>query len=108
MNQLHRIPLLVIGGGIGGLTTALSLSRRGYPVHVLEKAHEFGGICAGIQIAPNGSRAVGELGILDELHNYAVYPQRLILVDALSGELLPALDFVEPFRCAYVCRYFLM
>ena len=108
MNQLHRIPFLVIGGGLGGLATALGLSRKGYPVHVLEKAHEFGEIGAGIQIAPNGSRALDELGILGELHTYAVYPQRLILVDALSGELLTALDFGEKFRRAYTYPYFVM
>ena len=108
MNQLHRIPFLVIGGGIGGLTTALALSKKGHPVHVLEKAHEFGEIGAGIQIAPNGSRALDELGILDELHTYAVYPQRLILVDALSGGLLTTLDFGEKFRRAYTYPYFVM
>ena len=108
MNQLHRIPFLVIGGGLGGLATALALSRKGYPVHVLEKAHEFGEIGAGIQIAPNGSRALDELGILGELHRYAVYPQRLILVDALSGELLTTLDFGEKFQRAYTYPYFVM
>lgn len=108
MNQLHRIPFLVIGGGLGGLATALGLSRKGYPVHVLEKAHEFGEIGAGIQIAPNGSRALDELGILGELHTYAVYPQRLILVDALSGELLTTLDFGEKFQRAYTYPYFVM
>ncbi len=108
MNQLHRIPFLVIGGGLGGLATALGLSRKGYPAHVLEKAHEFGEIGAGIQIAPNGSRALDELGILGELHTYAVYPQRLILVDALSGELLTTLDFGEKFQRAYTYPYFVM
>jgi salicylate hydroxylase len=108
MNQPHHIPFLVIGGGIGGLTTALALASKGYPVHVLEKAHEFGEIGAGIQIAPNGSRALDELGILGELHTYAVYPQRLILVDALSGELLTTLDFGDKFRCAYRYPYFVM
>jgi len=108
MNQLHRIPFLVIGGGLGGLATALALSRKGYPVHVLEKAHEFGEIGAGIQIAPNGSRALDELGILGELHTYAVYPQRLILVDALSGELLTTLDFGEKFQRSYTYPYFVM
>ena len=52
MNQ-SRIPFLVIGGGIGGLTTALALSRKGYPVRLIERAAEFGEIGAGIQIAPN-------------------------------------------------------
>src|SRR5579863_4738282 len=108
MNQLHRIPFLVIGGGLGGLTTALALSRKGYPVHVLEKAHEFGEIGVGIQIAPNGSRMLDELGILGEIRTYAVYPQRLILVDALSGELLTTLDFGEKFQHVYRYPYLVM
>lgn len=108
MNQLHRIPFLVIGGGLGGLTTALALSRKGYPVHVIEKAHEFGEIGAGIQIAPNGSRALDELGVLSETRSYAVYPQRLLIVDALSDKTLTTLDFGEKFRRAYGYPYFVM
>ncbi len=98
----------MIGGGLGGLATALALSRKGYPVHLLEKAHEFGEIGAGIQIAPNGSRALDELGVLGETHSYAVYPQRLILVDALSDKILTTLDFGEKFRRAYEYPYFVM
>jgi salicylate hydroxylase len=108
MEQSHRIPFLVVGGGIGGLATALALSRKGYPVHLIEKAHEFSEIGAGIQIAPNGSRMLYELGILTELSTYAVYPQRMILVDALSDELLTTLDFGKPFQRAYTYPYFVM
>jgi 2-polyprenyl-6-methoxyphenol hydroxylase-like FAD-dependent oxidoreductase len=107
MNQ-RRLPFLVIGGGIGGLTTALALSRQGYRVHLIEKATEFGEIGAGIQIAPNGSRMLDSLGILDKIQAYAVYPQRLILVDALSGNLLTTLDFGEHFQRAYKYRYLVM
>lgn len=108
MNQRHRIPFLMIGGGLGGMTTALALARKGYPVHVIEKAHEFGEIGAGIQIAPNGSRALDELGVLDETRSYAVYPQRLLIVDALSNNTLTILDFGENFRRAYRYPYFVM
>jgi 3-hydroxybenzoate 6-monooxygenase len=108
MNQFHRIPFLVIGGGLGGLATALALSRKGYPVHVVEKAHEFGEIGAGIQIAPNGSRALDKLGVLGETRPYAVYPERLLLVDALSNNVLTTLDFGEKFRRAYAYPYFVM
>ena len=108
MDQLHRIPFLVIGGGIGGLATALALSRKGYPVHLIERAPEFGEIGAGIQIAPNGSRMLDDLGVLGKIRAYAVYPQRLILVDALSGELLTALDFGEKFQRAYTYPYLVM
>jgi 2-polyprenyl-6-methoxyphenol hydroxylase-like FAD-dependent oxidoreductase len=108
MSESHRIPFLVIGGGIGGLTTALALSRKGYPVYLIEKAHEFGEIGAGIQIAPNGSRALDALGVLDEISSYAVYPRRVILVDALSGELLTELDFGEKFQRTFKYRYLVM
>jgi len=108
MHQFRRIPFLVIGGGLGGLATALALSRKGYPVHVLEKAHEFSEIGAGIQIAPNGSRALDALGVLSETRSYAVYPERLLLVDALSNTILTTLNFGEPFRRAYTYPYFVM
>ena len=108
MSESQRIPFLIIGGGIGGLTTALALSRKGYPVHLIEKAHEFGEIGAGIQIAPNGSRALDELGVLDEITSYAVYPRRVILVDAFSGDVLTELDFGEKFQQAFKYRYLVM
>jgi len=108
MRQVQRIPFLVVGGGIGGLTIALALARKGYPVHLIEKAHEFGEIGAGIQIAPNGSRVLDELGLLTEIRTYAVYPQRLLLVDALNGKSLTALDFGEKFQRAYKYPYLVM
>jgi 3-hydroxybenzoate 6-monooxygenase len=51
-----RIPFLIVGGGIGGLATALALSRTGCSVHLIEKDDEFGEIGAGLQLAPNASR----------------------------------------------------
>ncbi|MHB8599485.1 MAG: FAD-dependent oxidoreductase [Ktedonobacteraceae bacterium] len=108
MHEIQPIPFLIVGGGIGGLATALALSRRGYPVHLIEKAHEFGEIGAGIQIAPNGSRMLDDLGVLDKIHAVAVYPQRMMLVDALSNEHLTTLDFGENFQRAYTYPYLVM
>jgi salicylate hydroxylase len=108
MHQPQRIPFLVVGGGLGGLATALALARKGYAVHVLEKAHEFGEIGAGIQIAPNGSRALDALGVLGETRPYAVYPRQLLLVDALTDITLTTLDFGDTFRRAYHYPYFVM
>ncbi len=105
---MSRVPFLVVGGGIGGLATALALSRKGYSVHLIEKAVEFGEVGAGIQIAPNGSHALASLGVLDKIQSYAVFPQRLILVDALSGNLLTTLDFGENFQRAYTYPYLVM
>lgn len=44
---------IIVGGGIGGAATALSLARQGIKVMLLEKAHEIGEIGAGIQLGPN-------------------------------------------------------
>jgi 2-polyprenyl-6-methoxyphenol hydroxylase-like FAD-dependent oxidoreductase len=46
-------PILIVGGGLGGLTAALALARHGQPVHVLEGAPSFGAIGYGIQFGPN-------------------------------------------------------
>lgn len=109
MSQEHmNIPFLVIGGGIGGLATALALSQKGYTVHLIERASEFGEIGAGIQIAPNGSSMLNELGVLAKIRTYAVYPQWLALVDALTGEQLTALDLGTRFQQAYTYPYLVM
>ena len=61
--------VLVVGGGIGGLTTALCAARRGLSVRVLEQAATYGEIGAGIQLAPNATRVLGRLGLLDRLRD---------------------------------------
>jgi 2-polyprenyl-6-methoxyphenol hydroxylase-like FAD-dependent oxidoreductase len=108
MDQQRAIPLLIVGGGIGGLAAALSLSRKGYRVHLLEQAPTFGEIGAGIQLAPNASSVLGQLGVLDEISQCAVYPRRMLLVDALFGETLTAADLGEPFLRAFRYPYVVM
>jgi 2-polyprenyl-6-methoxyphenol hydroxylase-like FAD-dependent oxidoreductase len=56
-------PVLVAGGGIGGLAVALALARQGLRVRVLEQPHEIGEIGAGIQLVPNAFAAFDALGV---------------------------------------------
>lgn len=59
--------ILIAGGGIGGLTAALALLRRGYDVDVYEQAQELKEVGAGVQISPNGNRVLFELGVGEAL-----------------------------------------
>jgi salicylate hydroxylase len=103
-----RVPVLIVGGGIGGLALALALARRGRRVHMLEKAPSFGEIGAGLQLAPNASWALHDMGVLDAIAPLAVFPQRIVWMDAISGEQLTALDLGPPFRERYGYRYMVM
>ena len=55
-------PILIIGGGLGGLTTALALAQRGIASRVLEGAPEFGAIGYGIQFGPNVFHVLDRIG----------------------------------------------
>jgi salicylate hydroxylase len=59
--------ILIVGGGIGGMAVALALLNSGYDVDVYEQAPELKEFGAGIQISPNGTRALQALGVLDIL-----------------------------------------
>jgi salicylate hydroxylase len=59
--------ILIIGAGIGGLTAALALLRRGYAVEAFNQVPALSELGAGIQVAANGSRVLRELGLGDEL-----------------------------------------
>jgi 2-polyprenyl-6-methoxyphenol hydroxylase-like FAD-dependent oxidoreductase len=108
VSQKYAVPLLIAGGGIGGLAAALALSQKGYPVHVVEKSAEFGEIGAGIQLAPNATGVLDRLGVLDEISKSAVFPQHLVLMDALAGKPITSLALGEKFRSAYKHPYLVM
>jgi salicylate hydroxylase len=79
---------LIVGGGIGGLATALALARSGMSVIVLERSVFADETGAGIQLGPNATRALAEIGVLDEIRAAAFTPDNLRLFDGLSGNNL--------------------
>ena len=81
----EKNPIIVVGGGLGGLTTALALSRRGFAVQVLEGASEFGAIGYGIQFGPNVFAVFDPLGIGEKVRQSSDVPPGVIMVDALDG-----------------------
>jgi salicylate hydroxylase len=95
---ISRRRVIVAGGGIGGLSAALGLANAGCHVTVLEQAEQFGEIGAGIQIGPNAFHALDYLGVGDAGRKQAVYIDRLLMMDGLTGEQITCIPVDEPFR----------
>lgn len=88
-------PVLIAGGGIGGLAAALALARHGIASHVLERRPAFHEEGAGIQIGPNGTRILQLIGAADALRPHVGVPEALSVRDGRSGAELARLPLGE-------------
>ncbi|MGP0057954.1 MAG: 3-hydroxybenzoate 6-monooxygenase [Beijerinckiaceae bacterium] len=95
---MKTLPILIAGGGIGGLASAVGLASRGSTIVVFEKAPAFGEIGAGIQLGPNAFHSFDYLGVGDAARAMAVYIDKLRLMDAISGEEITHVPLDQPFR----------
>lgn len=96
-SSASALGVLIAGGGIGGLATALALARQGYRVKVMEQSPRIGEIGAGIQLGPNAFAAFDALGVGELARAHAVYPERLVMMDALDGSEVASLPLGEAF-----------
>jgi salicylate hydroxylase len=94
-------PVLIAGGGIGGLTVALGLAQKGIRSILLEKAAVLGEIGAGIQLGPNAFHAFDYLGVGEAARGMAVYIDQLRLMDARTAEEITHVDLREAFRARF-------
>jgi salicylate hydroxylase len=97
--------LLIAGGGIGGLAAALAAARARWQVQVLEQAAVFSEVGAGVQLGPNATRVLRDLGQLDAVRQAACVPQRLVARDALRGDALGILPLGPDFEVRYGAPY---
>jgi salicylate hydroxylase len=95
------LPVLVAGGGIGGLAAALALARQGFDVQVLEQAPEIGEIGAGIQLGPNAFAAFDALGVGEAARARAVYTERMEMLDAIDESVICSVPFGGAFRARF-------
>jgi len=100
-----RAPILIVGGGLGGLTTALALARRGRSSRVLEGAPEFGAIGYGIQFGPNIFHVFDRLGLMDQVLAVADSPAAVLMRDALDGKELVRITTGASFRSRFKYPY---
>src|ERR1700758_3257610 len=80
--------VVVVGGGIGGLTTALALLRHGIEPIVLERAPQLTEVGAGVQIAANGTIVLRELGLEPAVASVATVPAGFHYLELSTGRRL--------------------
>ena len=90
------LPILIAGGGIGGFAAALALTQKGFPIQLIERAADFHEIGAGIQLGPNVFRMFEILGVSEQMSHWAVFPDNLIMRDALDGSEITRIPTGEP------------
>src|SRR3982074_1520845 len=94
-------PVLIAGGGIGGLAAARGLAEKAISSRLLEKASTLGEIGAGIQLGPNAFHAFDYLGVGEAARGMAVYVDQMRLMDALTAEEITHVDLRDAFRARF-------
>jgi len=98
--------ILIAGGGIGGLSAALCLARQGHRVRVLEQASGFDEVGAGIQLSPNCTRVLHDLGLAAALQDVAFVPAGTEIRDWQSGAIITANPLGREVQARYGFSYY--
>jgi 3-hydroxybenzoate 6-monooxygenase len=98
-------PVLIVGGGLGGLAAALALGRAGWHVRVLEQAPEFGAIGYGIQLGPNVFHMFERLGVAASVREQSDFPPALLMLDSSDGEPIIRISTGASFRQRFTYPY---
>jgi 2-polyprenyl-6-methoxyphenol hydroxylase-like FAD-dependent oxidoreductase len=96
--------MTIVGGGIAGLSAAIALARIGIRCRLLERAAVFCEEGAGLQLGPNGVRALERLGLWPTLETHCFSPPCLRIMDAISGEPIRSFAFAS-FRTRFGAPY---
>ena len=87
--------ILIAGAGIGGLTAALALAKSGFRIVIVEKAERLEEAGAGLQLSPNASRVLNDLGLQADLAGRAVVPEAVSMISARAGGEIARLPLGE-------------
>ena len=93
--------IVIAGAGIGGLTAALAVAARGFRAVIIERAEKLEEVGAGLQLSPNASRVLIDLGLERDLAPYVIAPDAISVNTARTGKELGRI----PLGGAALARY---
>ena len=106
MKNADKLSIAIVGGGMGGLTAAATLSRLGVRVRVYEQATRFARVGAGIQMLPNSMKVLRGIGVEEKLRAFAFRPKSHLNRVWDTGEVLVELPMPESrYGAPYLCMH---
>jgi salicylate hydroxylase len=98
----------IIGAGIAGLCTAIAFAKFGAKVVIFEKADELGEVGASLQLSPNATHILTDLGLLPALQKHWIEPQSICMTDGVSLKPIKTLPIARLSRDEWHAPYALM
>ena len=100
--------IVVAGAGIGGLTVSLALAARGFRVIVMERAERLEEAGAGLQLSPNASRVLIDLGLAPHLAQHVIAPDAIAVLSARAGGEIARIPLGDAAKSRYGAPYWIV